>query len=305
MTGSDADPLEARLRPAGPLDLRRTLGPLRRGFEDPTMRLEPRRVWRATRTPMGPATEALELTRDGIQVRAWGPGAAWLLDHAGSLIGLDDDPAAVSLDHPTLRRLARSMPGLRIGRTDAVLESLVPAILEQKVTGAQARRGFRGLVGAFGERAPGPLGLRLPPDPRVLARTPYHAFHPFEIERHRADIVRRVAREADRLEAIVGLPLEAAYARLRSIPGVGPWTAAEVGARALGDPDAVSVGDFHLAHVVCWALAGEPRGTDDRMLELLEPYRGQRGRVVRLLEASGARPPARGPRMAARSIARD
>jgi 3-methyladenine DNA glycosylase/8-oxoguanine DNA glycosylase len=305
MTTADGSALETRMRPAGPLDLRRTLGPLRRGVDDPTMRLEATRAWRATRTPLGAASESLELTRDGLLVRAWGPGAPWLIEHASRLVGLDDAPGDVSLDHPVLRRLAASLPGLRIGRTDAVLEALVPAVLEQKVTGTQARRGFRGLVGAFGERAPGPLGLRLPPAPEVLARTPYYAFHPFEIEQHRADIVRRVARQAERLEAIVGLPLPDAYARLRAVPGVGAWTAAEVGARALGDPDAVSVGDFHLPHQVCWVLAGEPRGTDERMLELLEPYRGQRGRVIRLIEASGMRPPARGPRLAARSIARD
>ena len=99
------------------------------------------------------------------------------------------------------------------------------------------------------------------------------------------------------------MPREAAYARLRSVPGIGPWTAAEVALRVLGDPDAVSVGDFHLPNVVAFALAGEPRGDDRRMLELLEPWRGQRARVVRLIESSGLRPPAFGPRYAPRSIA--
>jgi 3-methyladenine DNA glycosylase/8-oxoguanine DNA glycosylase len=91
----------------------------------------------------------------------------------------------------------------------------------------------------------------------------------------------------------------AAAARLRAYPGIGPWTAAEVTLRALGDPDAVSVGDFHLPNVVAFALAGEPRGDDARMLELLEPWRGHRARVVRLLEASGIEAPKFGPRYAA------
>ncbi len=86
------------------------------------------------------------------------------------------------------------------------------------------------------------------------------------------------------------------------MPGIGPWTAAEVGVRALGDADAVSVGDFHLPNLVAYALAGEPRGNDARMLELLEPYRGQRARVMRLLELSGIRPPRYGPRLAPRRI---
>ncbi len=168
-----------------------------------------------------------------------------------------------------------------------MLESLVPAILEQKVTGEAARAAYRGLVGLHGERAPGPLGLRLPPPATVLSRLPYHAYHPLGVERRRADLIRAVSRDARRLEATAGEDLPAAYARLRAIPGIGPWTAAEVGLRAYGDRDAVSVGDFHLKNLVVFAFTGRPRGSDDEMLELLEPFRGQRGRVVRLLELSG------------------
>jgi hypothetical protein len=178
--------------------------------------------------------------------------------------------------------------------------------LEQKVTGTEAWRGFRGLVRRWGEPAPGPFGergLRLQPEAAVIAAIPYHALHPIGIERRRADLVRRVALHAARLEEILDLSRDAAEARLRALPGVGPWTAAEVLLRARGDPDAVSVGDFHLPNVVAFALAGEIRGTDERMLELLEPWRGQRARVVRLLEQSGLRPPAFGPRYAPRSIA--
>jgi 3-methyladenine DNA glycosylase/8-oxoguanine DNA glycosylase len=180
------------------------------------------------------------------------------------------------------------------------MEALVPAIIEQKVTGTEARRAYRALVRVHGEPAPGPAGLRLPPSPDTIAALPYHAFHPLGLERRRADTLRRVASRARALEAAVALPLADAYRRLMALPGIGPWTAAEVGRSALGDPDAVSVGDFHLPNLVSWALAGEPRGDDSRMLELLEPYRGQRGRVVRLLEASGLRAPRYGPLMSPR-----
>ena len=189
---------------------------------------------------------------------------------------------------------------MRIGRTGSVLEALVPAILEQKVTGHEARRTLRGLVARYGEDAPGGFGLRIPPTADVLAGIPYHAFHPLGLERRRAELVRAVAREAPRLErlgAAAGGPRadaaarEAAYAGAAGVPGIGPWTAAEVGIRAFGDPDAVSVGDYHLPNMVAWVLAGEPRGTDERMLELLEPYRGQRGRVLRVLELAGASAP--------------
>jgi 3-methyladenine DNA glycosylase/8-oxoguanine DNA glycosylase len=294
-----------------PIDLRLTLGIHLRGFGDPSLRfVGGREVWRATRTADGPATVRLEPGQSSIRAEAWGPGAEAALHAVPGLVGVNDEPDALEPVHPLVRELARRLRGLRIGRTGAVMESLVPAILEQKVTGGQAHRGLRGLIRRFGEPAPRPPGnagpeLWLQPSPNRLAGLPYFAFHPCDIERRRADTIRRAAAVADRLEALAAAPAEAAATRLRAIPGVGSWTAAEVTIRALGDVDAVSVGDFHLPSVVAWTLAGEPRGTDERMLELLEPYRGQRGRVIRMLELSGIQPPAFGPRMAHRRIATD
>jgi 3-methyladenine DNA glycosylase/8-oxoguanine DNA glycosylase len=288
---------------AVPLDLRLTLGPFVRGPGDPAMRLTRSRAARATRTPDGPASVAIAIDGGCVRADAFGPGADRLLDGLPRFLGLHDDPAALLPAHRLVAELARRLRGLRIGASGAVMEALVPAILEQKVTGSEAFRAYRGLVRRYGEAAPGPLGLRLAPAPETLASLPYHAFRPFGVEQRRADVIRRAARVAPRLEEAADMRAEAADARLRSITGVGPWTSAEVRARALGDPDAVSVGDFHLKHLVAWTLAGEPRGTDERMLELLEPYGGQRGRVIRLLEASGLAAPRFGPRMAPHSIA--
>jgi len=287
-----------------PLDLRLTLAPLRRGPYDPTIRLSPGRVWRTTRTADGPASVVLVHGGDQLRAEAWGPGADRLLADIPRLLGLDEDPAPIPSGHPLIARLARRDAGIRIPRTMAVVESLVPAILEQKVTSDEAHRATVGLILVHGEAAPGPAEwrLRLPPTPTTLAALPYYAYHPFGIERRRAELIRRIASRASWFEAIVDLPLPDAYARLTAVPGIGPWTAAEVGVRALGDPDAVSVGDFHLPNLVAYALAGEPRGNDARMLELLEPYRGQRARVMRLLELSGIRPPRYGPRLAPRRI---
>jgi 3-methyladenine DNA glycosylase/8-oxoguanine DNA glycosylase len=288
----------------GPLDLRRTVGIHLRGNGDPTMKLIAGRIVRATRTADGPATVALHQVGQRIEAEAWGPGADRILDAVPSLVGLDDDRTGFETrHHPLVAELDRRHRGVRLGRTGAVLESLVPAILEQKVTGTEAWRGLRGLVRGWGEPAPGPFGLWLLPSPAVLAAIPYHAFHPIGVERRRADLVRRVADRAIRFEEVLGLSRDAAYARLTALPGIGPWTAAEVMLRAAGDADAVSVGDFHLPNLVAFALAGEIRGTDARMLELLEPWRGHRARVIRLLETSGLRPPAFGPRYAPRSIA--
>jgi 3-methyladenine DNA glycosylase/8-oxoguanine DNA glycosylase len=296
-------PLEA------PLDLRRTVGIHLRGAGDPTMRLAPRQVVRATRTVDGPATVEIVQHQDRLVAEAWGPGAERVLDGVPAFVGLLDDRSGFEPGHhPLVAELDRRHRGIHLGRTGAVVEALVPAVLEQKVTGTEAWRGFRGLVRTWGEPAPGPhgagpRGLRVQPDPATIAAIPYHELHPFGIERRRADLVRRVASHARRFEEIVGMGHDQAEARLRALPGIGPWTAAEVLVRATGDPDAVSVGDFHLPNVVAFALAGEIRGTDARMLELLEPWRGQRARVVRLLELSGLRPPAFGPRYAPRSIA--
>ena len=160
------------------------------------------------------------------------------------------------LPHGPLRDLERSLPGLRFGRSDAVLASLVPAIIEQKVTGPEAQRAYRRLVLRYGEPAPGPGGLHLPPAAPVLAGLPYYELHPLGLEQRRAVTLIRAAREAERLEAAVGLPPEEALALLQSVPGVGAWTAAETARSAFGDPDAVSVGDFHLPHLVCWAWPG-------------------------------------------------
>ena len=288
----------------GPLDLARTLAPLRRGAGDPTLRLGPGRAWRVTRTADGPATVALEQAPGLVRAEAWGPGAECALANVPALLGLERTPGPIGDHHRLVNELARRFPGVRPTATGAVLESLVPAILEQKVTGDEARRAWRRLIATHGGPAPGPAAfrLRLPPTPDVLAGLPYYAYHPFGVEQRRAELIRRVAARARWFEAITALPIEDAHARLTATPGIGPWTAAEVAVRALGDPDAVSVGDFHLPNLVAWALAREPRGDDARMLELLEPWRGDRARVVRLLELSGIQAPRYGPRLAPRRI---
>lgn len=286
------------------IDLATTLFPLCHGSGDPTMRVGLADVRRATRTPDGPA--ALHIRSIGYEVvaEAWGPGATWALESVPSLIGTTDDASGFEPRHHVIEELWRRHRGVRITRSGAVMQSLIPAILEQKVTGVEARRAYRSMVLEISEPAPGDLGLHLPPDPARLAETPYFTFHPWGVERRRAETVRAACERTTYLEAGASLPVDQANGRLLTIPGVGPWTAAEVARTALGDADAISVGDFHLPNVVCWALAREPRGTDERMLELLEPYRGHRGRVQALLEAGNISAPAFGPRMEIRSIER-
>ena len=297
------EPIETTWRPGYPVDVRRILAPLRHGSADPTFRSVPSGVWRSTRTSQGPVSMFIEPVAEGIRARAWGSGAAGAIEALPRLLGAEDDPAGLVTPAGPLRELARRLPGLRFGRTDRVLEALVPAICEQKVTGEEATRAYRCIVLWFGEPAPGPAGLRLQPTPERLASLAYHQLHPAGLEQRRALTIRRAALRARWLEAAGSMSPTDAMTRVQGIQGIGPWTAAEAVRSAFGDADVVSIGDFHLPNLVSWALAGEPRGDDARMLELLEPYRGHRGRVVRMLELSGIRPPRYGPRMPVRSIA--
>jgi 3-methyladenine DNA glycosylase/8-oxoguanine DNA glycosylase len=261
-------------------------------------------VERSSRTPVGPAAVRFTETADGIEVAAWGPGAAWMLEHAPDWCGAGDDDTGFDPAPGLVRDLWRHNRGLRIPRTGLITERLIPVILEQKVTGNEARRAYRRLSGALAEPAPGRLGLTLPPDPVRVAELPYYAFHPFGVERRRAEVLRAMCARSAWIDEAFDLTLDAAKARLSTLHGIGVWTVAEVARIALGDADAVSVGDYLVPNIVAWALAREPRGSDERILELLEPYRPHRGRVQLLLESSGIRAPAFGPRMEPRAIDR-
>lgn len=230
-----------------------------------------------------------------------GPGAAWLVVHAPDVLGMRDELTGfddVAATSALIERMHRDRPGVRIGRSLNVFEALVPTICAQKVTGLEAKRAWRGIVDRWGEPAPGPGGLRLPPEPSTLATAGYFEFHRMGVERRRAEVITAVARQAARLQEIVVLTPADAEARLRAVPGIGVWSAAEVRRLALGDADAVSYGDYHLPHAVSWTLLGQRRGSDELMAELLEPFAPHRGRVVRLIELAGALPPRRGPRLA-------
>ncbi|HTN54975.1 MAG TPA: DNA-3-methyladenine glycosylase 2 family protein [Microbacterium sp.] len=293
---------ESVYRPRHPLDLMRTVGMLRRGGTDPTMLIESGRIWMAFRTDAGIATLCLRSTRDGVHAAAWGPGAAEALDAVPRLCGAEDDPSGFDVSsHPTLSELARRHPGIRMARTRRVFDALACAILEQKVTGMQAFGAWRHLVSRHGDRAPGPTPRPMfaAPSPDVWRAIPSWAFHRAGVEPSQS---RTIAASAMRGPAIERAVLAAsggdAYEGiLTSLPGIGPWTSAETRIRALGDPDAVSVGDFHLAHEVGYALTGS-RTDDDGMLQLLAPWTGHRQRVIRLIFASSSLEPRRGPRLA-------
>ena len=296
-------------RPGRPLDVRATLSALRRGAGDPAMRVGAAGdVWRATRTPDGPALLHLvpRPTLGEVVATAWGPGAARVLDGVPDLLGARDDDAGFRPlpEHPRLVQAARLRPGWRVPRSRAVFEALVPAAIEQVVTGLEARRAWRTLLLGYGEPAPGApageggpaAGMRVPPAPREWALIPTWEWLRAGVEERRRRVVQVAARSAGRLEQTLDRPHADAERALRSLPGVGVWTAAEVRQRAHGDPDAFSFADYHVARNVSWALTGTVMD-DDGCAEVIECYRGHRYRVQRLLELAGAARPRRGPRM--------
>jgi len=301
-TGVHDRPLETEYRPAHPLDLRRTVLYQRRGAGDPTMTVDGAVIWRASRTPAGIATLAVRETSSGaVRGAAWGPGAAWALTQLPALCGHGDDLSGFDASrHPLIADAHRRSPGLRLSRTDLVFDALASAIFEQKVTGMQAFGAWRRIVAWYGERSPGPTPRPMfaPPSIEGWRVIPSWAWHRAGLEPPQA---RTVVETARRGESIVRAVTAAAGGDQRdriltSLRGVGPWTSAEARIRAFGDPDAVSVGDFHLAHEVGFALTGR-RVDDDGMLELLAPWKGHRQRVIRLIGASGVHEPRRGPRL--------
>ena len=291
-------------RPDWPCSVLGALRLHRRGPGDPTFRIDAEgRIWRGVRTPEGPATLALRSSAGEVHAEAWGSGAVWVLDSVPDLLGAADDWSGFEPRHPILEECRRHHPHARLGRTGLVMEALLPAIIEQKVTGQEAFAGFRRLVQRYGEPAPGPgeaLRLRLQPSAATLRQIPSWEWLRMHVDPARSRAIVTVARLAESLERTIDCGHEEADRRLRSIPGIGVWTSAEVRQRAHGDPDAVSFGDYHVAKDVGWALTGTP--FDDAQLEeYLEPYRPQRGRVPTLLAMAGLRRPRHGPRMAPRT----
>lgn len=300
--------MEGRQRtwtPGRPVPLGQVLAPLRRGPGDPTYAVTPDGAhWRAARTSLGPGTLRIGVDPASARVvaRAWGPGADLLLDGLPALLGADDDWTDFRPGHRVVAEAQRRNPHWRMGRTGLVLDALLPAVLEQKVTGQEAFRAHRRLVRRFGGPAPGPTDgpqLWCPPSPEVVAAVPSWEWVRLPVDSARSRTAVTVARSARALERALSEGTDVLDRRLRALPGVGVWTSAETRARAVGDPDAVSFGDYHVAADVGWALAGAP--VDDQGMErLLEPWRGHRRRVTTLLALAGFRRPRRGPRMAPR-----
>lgn len=292
-------PLESEYRPRTPVDVRQAVGYQQRGAHDPSQREVAGVFWRATRTPAGLATLALRPERGRVRAAAWGPGAEWALDQLPNLCGAADSPDGFDASrHPLIAATHHRHPALRIGRTDLVFDAFVSAVFEQKVTGLQAFGAWRVILTRFGERAPGPTPFPMFAPPADWHLIPSWAWHRAGLEPPQSRTITAAAARRASIErsADAAADGDARDRVFTSLPGVGLWTSAETRIRAYGDADAVSVGDYHVAHEVGFALTGH-RVDDDGMLELLEPWRGHRQRVIRLIGLSASREPRRGPRL--------
>ena len=283
----------------GPVSPGHTLAPQRRGPGEPCFQIVDGAIWRTSLQATGPVTARIAReSPDTVHCQAWGPGAEEFVANLPALLGADDDAAGFTPTHPTVAAAARRVPHLRIGRTGRVLEALIPAVLEQRVPGADSFRSWRLLVTRFGMPAPGPAPevMRVPPAPGEWRRIPSWEYHRANVDPGRMRTLVGCAARAEALERQTDRSV------LTTLPGVGVWTAAETAQRAFGDADALSVGDYHLAAMIGETLLGH-RIDDDAMVDLLEPMRPHRYRVVRLLEVSGlARLSRRGPRLPVQRI---
>ncbi len=276
----------------GPVDLALTLRQLNEGSKR-----TPEGMWWATNTPLGPGSVLLRREGATINAEAWGDGAEWMLDKAPGVIGCNDDPTTLPRVNDMVTDLARRKPGLRMPRSERVMEALFITVLGQKIQATMAHRSARIFRARYGQPAPGPCPIQLLPPTADIASMHYTDFHALGVERKRADVIINCAKRANRLEETADMSLEDAEKRLLAFPGIGPWTSGIIMQAALGDPDSVAVGDYHIPNIVSWALANEPRADDNRMLELLEPFAGHRGRVTLLLKFSGISAPKYGPRL--------
>lgn len=286
------------------IDLRATMKPLGVYPRDPTTRWTSNSFAKAVFTPEGPATMLLTWDSAGTTMaEAWGPGAEWLLERAPYWTGLCDDLEGFDPSHhPKIAEWAHRNPGIRLPASGVIWQELLIVILGQRVTAEEALKSWTRIVYAWGEPAPGPCELRLPPRPEAIAELSYVDLHRMNVERRRADAILLAARRSNRLEEAARMTPSGALTRLTALPGLGVWTATAVMTATHGDPDTVVLGDYGLPTMVNYAFTGDARrlraddGGDEIMCRHLQPWSGHRQRIIRLLSTVGVSVPRRAPR---------
>ncbi len=288
----------------GGIDLVNTLQMIGIYGSDPTFRKGSDWFAKAVLTPDGPGTLRLSWAGDGeVRAEAWGIGARWLLERSPHWVGLADDVTGFDpTKNARVAELWHRHPGLRLAASGVIWQELALVLLGQRVTTEEAARSWNLMCRRWGEPAPGPCDLLLPPEPTVIAGLNYTDLHLINVERRRADAILLAARRANRLEEAAEMPIDEATTRLSALPGLGIWTATATTLASHGHPDTVLLRDYGMPTLVNYAFTGDPthldpdRGGDEMMCAHLEPWRGHRQRIIRLLHAAGISAPRRGAR---------
>lgn len=286
------------------IDLPNTLQQIGIYGVDPTHRSAPGAFAKAVLTPDGPGTMQLTWNSSGdVEAEAWGSGAPWLIDRADRWAGTSDDLTGFDPTvHPNVERWWRDHSGLRLAALGVIWQELVLVLLGQRVTTEEAARSWNRMCRTWGEPAPGPADLFLAPTPDRIAGLTYRELHQVNVDRRRADAILLAARRANRLEEAATMDVDDAFQRLTALPGLGAWTATATMVSSHGHPDVIVLGDYGQPTMVNYAFTGDAtrlppdEGGDEVMCEHLEPWRGHRQRIIRLLFAAKIQAPRRGPR---------
>lgn len=279
-----------------PYHLGRTLRLLSMGHADRGLIIEDRQARMCFATPSGSVSlQATVIEPDTLTIELRGDGSEWMIPHLPALLGLLDDPFSFQPTGPA-KRLVDQLPGAHLPRLPVIFHRLIQIVLQQLVSWKDATESWRDMVQTFGTPAPGPWKMKIGPTAEQLKKLAYYDLVDCGVLPRQARTVLRLAREEPRIERLARTDQEGLVRFLHSVPGVGEWTVQYLLGTALGDADALLTGDYGLPHAVSWLLQRKPRSDDAEMVELLEPFRGHRFRLVHLIQQGAVKPPRYGPR---------
>ena len=265
------------------------------GQWDPTQVLSNHRLVKAFRFEDNPCVLDAQVMDGRLNVHLRASGVLPSDDQVTRLFGLHRPSLAVE-GHPFLERISREKKGIHLGQSTHLGMDLIKTTFQQLIEWRDAATIWRRWILQAGTRIPG-TDLYCPPAYSEVNHHTLDLLHGCGLSRKRAALVREIARLGPRLDGWASESASTIRRRLMSIRGIGAWTTEHCLGFSFNEDDVVVTGDFQLPHTVAWALAGQARGSDQRMLELLEPWAGRRWHVLRLIFASDIRAPRRGPRL--------
>lgn len=267
-----------------PIDIERTFAMQRFGLYDPTATFARGALRKAFSAPRGPCVVTVAKMESGVTIEVVGPDERDVASDLELALRTDDGHASFAPTHPLLVKLHRVIAGLRIVRVPWRFDSAACTILQQRVTVREALQQWRRIALRYGEKVG---DLHAFPSAERIARMESWRFEELGVDPKRTRALVTLARDIHRRDLFSKTDVALVRKHMMALRGIGPWTTENTLGFGFGDPDALPIADLHLPHLVCWALAREKPGTDERMTELLEPCRGHRFRALRLLMSAG------------------